>query len=76
MSRVAGWREIAARLDDLRESEHADVLIADAYKEASVFSYYLSDQKFIFSLRHSPPANQYDMWPGYPINQRAFVDNQ
>jgi hypothetical protein len=72
MSRAAGWRQIAARLDDLRESQHADVLIADAYKEASVFSYYLPNQSFIFTLRHSPPANQYDLWPGYPTNKRAL----
>ncbi len=65
MSRVAGWQEIAARLDELRESQQADVLIADAYKEASVFSFYLPHQEFIYTMRHSPPANQYDLWPGY-----------
>lgn len=65
MSRVAGWREIADRVEDLRESQQADVLITDAYKEASVFSYYLPHQQFIYTLRHTPPANQYDLWPGY-----------
>ncbi len=72
MSRVAGWREIAEHLDDLRDSQHARVLIADAYKEASVFSYYLPGQAFIYTLRHTPPANQYDMWPGYPTDQRTL----
>jgi 4-amino-4-deoxy-L-arabinose transferase-like glycosyltransferase len=72
IGRVVGWREIATHLDDLRQSQHADVLIADAYKEAGVFSYYLPDQGFIYTLRHSPPANQYDLWPGYPTNQRAL----
>jgi hypothetical protein len=72
MSRVAGWREISGRLDALRDSHHADVLIADAYKEASVFSFYLPNQSFIYTLRHSPPANQYDMWPGYPMHQRTL----
>ena len=47
-------------------SEHMDVLIADAYKEASVFSFYLPDKAFIYTLRHSPPSNQFDFWPGYP----------
>jgi hypothetical protein len=65
MGRVAGWSEIAARLDDLRKEQHADVLIADAYKEASVFSFHLPDKAFIYTLRHSPPSNQYDFWPGY-----------
>jgi len=71
-SRVMGWREIATHLDGLRQSQQADVLIADAYKEASVFSYYLPGQGFIYTLRHSPPANQYDLWPGYPTNRRAL----
>ena len=72
MSRVVGWKVIAVHLDELREREHADVLIADAYKEASVFSYHLPHQNFIFTLRHTPPANQYDLWPTYPTNQRAL----
>jgi len=66
MGRVAGWSEIAARLNDLRGEQHADVLIADAYKEASVFSFHLPDKAFIYTLRHSPPSNQFDFWPGYP----------
>ena len=76
MGRVVGWSEIAAHLDTLRQEEHADVLIADAYKEASVFSFHLPDRAFIYTLRHSPPANQYDFWPGYedrmPPPQRAL----
>ncbi len=72
MGRVAGWKEIATHLDELRQSQHATILIADAYKEASVFSFYLPDQRFIYTLRHTPPANQYDLWPGYPTDQRAL----
>ena len=68
MGRVVGWSEIAERLNELRAQQHADVLIADAYKEASVLSFYLPDQQFIYTLRHNPPANQYDLWPGYPTN--------
>jgi 4-amino-4-deoxy-L-arabinose transferase-like glycosyltransferase len=72
MGRVAGWRQIAERLDDLRQREHADVLIADAYKEAGIFSYYLPDQDFVFTRRHQPAANQYDLWPGYPTDRTAL----
>jgi hypothetical protein len=25
----------------------------------------LPDHAFIYTLRHSPPSNQYDFWPGY-----------
>ena len=66
MGRVVGWSEIAAHLNDLRGEQHADILIADAYKEASVFSFHLPDKAFIYTLRHSPPSNQFDFWPGYP----------
>jgi hypothetical protein len=72
MSRVAGWRDIATRLGDLRESQDAHVFIADAYKEASVFSFYFSTQRFVYTLRHVPPANQYDLWPTYPTNERTL----
>jgi 4-amino-4-deoxy-L-arabinose transferase-like glycosyltransferase len=65
MGRVVGWSEIAAHLNDLRETHHADILIADAYKEAGVFSFHLPDKAFIYTLRHVPPANQFDLWPGY-----------
>src|SRR5579863_2175590 len=65
MGRTVGWSEIAAHLDDLRKEQQADVLIADAYKEACVFSFHLPGQPFIFALKHDPPSNQYDFWPGY-----------
>lgn len=66
MGRTVGWSEIATHLNDLRQRQHADVLIADAYKEASIFSFYLPDKTFVYALRNSPPANQFDFWPGYP----------
>jgi hypothetical protein len=66
MGRVAGWSQIAGRFGQLRREQQADVLIADAYKEAAIFSFHLPDHEFIYTLRHWPPANQYDFWPGYP----------
>jgi 4-amino-4-deoxy-L-arabinose transferase-like glycosyltransferase len=66
MGRVVGWREIANHLNELRNRDSADVFIADGYKEASVFSFYLPDQQFVYALPHNPPANQYDLWPSFP----------
>jgi 4-amino-4-deoxy-L-arabinose transferase-like glycosyltransferase len=66
MGRLAGWSAIAAHLSDLQKEKQADVVIADGYKEASIFSFHRPDQAFIYALRHSPPANQFDFWPGYP----------
>lgn len=66
MGRTVGWSDIAARLDQVRHEQQADVLITDAYKEASIFSFHLPDKPFIYTVKHNPPANQYDFWPGYP----------
>jgi 4-amino-4-deoxy-L-arabinose transferase-like glycosyltransferase len=65
MSRLAGWRETASHLGALQKDQHANVLIADSYKEASIFSFYLPDHEFIYTKRHWPAATQYDFWPGY-----------
>jgi hypothetical protein len=65
MSRTAGWSELAAQVDELRHLERADVLIADGYKEASVISFHLPGKPTVYPLRHWPPANQFDLWPGY-----------
>jgi 4-amino-4-deoxy-L-arabinose transferase-like glycosyltransferase len=68
MSRTAGWADVAARVELLRQRENADVLLADGYKEASVLSFDLPGKPFVYALRHSPPANQFDLWPGYPAD--------
>ena len=65
MGRTVGWSEIAGCLDRVRKEQKTDVLIADAYKEAGVLSFYLPDQAFIYTVPHDPPSNQYDFWPGY-----------
>jgi 4-amino-4-deoxy-L-arabinose transferase-like glycosyltransferase len=66
MERVVGWPEIASHLYDLRAQQHADIVIADGYKEASIFSFYLPNG--VYPLRHNPPSNQYDFWPSYPTS--------
>jgi len=65
MSRAAGWRETALHLGTLQRDQQAELLIADSYKEASIFSFYLPDHEFIYTKHHTPPATQYDFWPGY-----------
>ena len=68
-TRWAAWsvgRKSRQHLDALKKEQHADVVIADAYKEASVFSFHSARTNlFIYALRNEPPANQYDFWPGY-----------
>jgi 4-amino-4-deoxy-L-arabinose transferase-like glycosyltransferase len=68
IGRTVGWSEIAAHLDQLRREQHAEVLIADAYKEAAIFSFYLPEHP-LYTLRSDPPANQYDLWPKYPTDR-------
>jgi 4-amino-4-deoxy-L-arabinose transferase-like glycosyltransferase len=65
MSRFAGWQEISDDLAALQRDEHANVLIADGYKEAAIFSFYSRGHEFIYAKHHTPPATQYDFWPGY-----------
>ena len=65
MGRAAGWRETAVQLGTLQREEEAPILIADSYKEASIFSFHLPDHEFIYTKRHWPAATQYDFWPGY-----------
>ena len=66
MRRVSGWAEIAGHLNDLRQQQQADILVADGYKEASGFSFYLPDKQFVYALRHDPPSTQFDFWPTFP----------
>jgi 4-amino-4-deoxy-L-arabinose transferase-like glycosyltransferase len=73
LGRAVGWTEIAEHLGQLRREHDApQVLIADAYKEASIFSVHLPDHAFIYTKRHIPPANQFDFWPSYPTAQPAL----
>ena len=66
ISRVAGWSGIAAEMDRLRQEQHADLLLADGYKEASVVAFALPEKPFIYVLPHHPPSNQFDFWPPLP----------
>jgi hypothetical protein len=45
--------------------QHADVLISDGYKEASILSFYLPGHTF-YTEHTWPPATQYDFWPRFP----------
>jgi 4-amino-4-deoxy-L-arabinose transferase-like glycosyltransferase len=64
-SRLLGWQEIAGHMETLQMREHADVLIGDGYKEASILSFYLPGHT-VYAKRYTPPATQYDFWPPYP----------
>ena len=66
LNRTAGWTALAAQLDELRRQTGADVFVADGYKEASILSFDMPGKPFVHVLRHSPPANQYDLWPDLP----------
>jgi hypothetical protein len=65
MERVAGWDALASEMDRLQKQENADVLLADGYKEASAIAFRLPGKPFVYCVRHSPPANQFDFWPWF-----------
>jgi hypothetical protein len=67
MSRTAGWPELAAEVNVLQRLTGADEILADGYKEASVISFGLPGKPFVYALPHTPPATQFDFWPGLPL---------
>jgi hypothetical protein len=67
-SRLVGWQEIAAHLDAVRREQHAEAVIGDGYKEASILAFYLPRVNF-YTQRAQPPATQYDFWPSYPTQR-------
>jgi hypothetical protein len=69
MSRTAGWPELAAEMDRLRQEKNADEMLADGYKEAGIISFDLPGKPFVYALPHDPPATQYDLWP--PVSTAA-----
>jgi 4-amino-4-deoxy-L-arabinose transferase-like glycosyltransferase len=66
MGRTAGWSQVAGEVARLQQQQRADVLLADGYKEASVLAFEFPNPTFVYALKHSPPANQFDLWPTYP----------
>jgi 4-amino-4-deoxy-L-arabinose transferase-like glycosyltransferase len=66
MSRTAGWTAIAGQVEQFQRRLGADTIVADGYKEASILAFDLPGKPFVFALRHHPPANQFDLWPGFP----------
>ena len=68
LGRTVGWSSVAQRIDELRRQQHADILLTDGYKEASVFSFELSGKPPVYPLPHWPPANQFDFWPSFPTD--------
>ena len=71
MGRVAGWSQIATRLDQLRTGQHTDIVIADAYKEASIFSFHFPDKHFIYTLRNAQAVEPVRLLAQLPRPRRA-----
>ena len=71
-SRTSGWEELAGEVQKWRVQLGDPEMLADAYKEAAVVSFYLPDQKMVYSLRGAEPASQFDMWPGIPGTRALY----
>lgn len=72
MSRVAGWREIAAHLGEVQRAQHAQVLLTDAYKEASILSFYLPNHAFVYTKKAAAPESEFYFWPGYSTTETCL----
>jgi len=67
LRRAQGWDDFAAHVQQARETQHADLLIANHYSQASMMTFYLPDQP----TTYLPPAtygeSQFTLWPGYQV---------
>lgn len=67
LRRARGWTEFAARVQQDREDNQANLLIANHYSQASMMSFYLPGQP----AAYLPPAkygdSQFTLWPGYEV---------
>ena len=67
LRRAQGWDEFAAHVQQAREKNHTNLLIANHYSQASMMAFYLPDQP----ATYLPPAkygdSQFTLWPGYEV---------
>jgi 4-amino-4-deoxy-L-arabinose transferase-like glycosyltransferase len=78
IARSAGWGQLADSVVSTRRrlnAANATVwAAADKYQDASELAFHLPTQPVTFSLNLSSRANQYDLWPGFPLLARPGDD--
>ena len=67
LRRAQGWKDFAAHVQAARDKNHANLLIADNYGDASMLSFYLADQPTTYLLPQPYGATQFTLWPGYTV---------
>ena len=67
LRRAQGWKDYAAHVQAARDQNHANLLIADNYGDASILSFYLPDQPTTYLVPQPYGATQFTLWPGYEV---------
>jgi 4-amino-4-deoxy-L-arabinose transferase-like glycosyltransferase len=67
LRRARGWADFAAHVQQAREKNQANLLIADNYAQASMMAFYLPDQPTPYLLPETYGATQFTLWPGYEV---------
>jgi 4-amino-4-deoxy-L-arabinose transferase-like glycosyltransferase len=78
--KAEGWRSFAQHVQQARQQNRTDLLIANYYTQGSMMQFYLPDHP----VTYLPPAtygnSQFTLWPGYEVRHgtRALyvVDNK
>ena len=76
---VYGWKELAARVDEIRNENPEIVLVARRYQIGSELMFYCKGQPEIYSLNYGSRGNQFDLWNDWTVLQGRtllFVDER
>jgi 4-amino-4-deoxy-L-arabinose transferase-like glycosyltransferase len=74
MVRLRGWRDLAARVQELRVRYQPDYVVANRYQNASELAFYLPDRPVTYVLKTERIQNQFSFWDSYSrqSGQRVF----
>ena len=65
--RAQGWPDFAAHVQKARETDRANLLLADHYSLASLMAFYLPDQPVTYLAPAPYGSSQFTLWPGYQV---------
>lgn len=76
MNRLAGYREMGARVDFLKDSLELDdsFVFSDSYHLSSEMAFYVQGNPQTFNINLGRRKNQFDLWPGLRQFENKRID--
>lgn len=75
--RIGGARDLAARVEEVRQREQCDAVVAGGYQLAALLTYYTPAHPPVYTPPSDPPKHQFAFWPGYrdrdDVNRVLYV---